>query len=107
MNSCPLCHKLLLGIMEDRICQTRVTFPAGKSLPHYENREGSIIKWYLPPYLIKTKGDRSEVYIFDDDYPYDPKKVAPEFKFVMETGIIHPDVPDKVTKRIKNLIIFS
>lgn len=106
---CPLCNKPLLeltdklGIVTDYICQTRISFNKFASLPHYEDREyTSGIIWYCPPYRIININNQSII---------DEIKVAkyqkPEFIHVFVTSQIHPDVPEKISNRIKNLIMFS
>jgi len=108
---CPLCGKMLLSVgpkPADLICQTRVKFTKA-DLPHYSQRDrdtNDSIIWYLPPYKLINIGDFSEIWtVIDatDTHTY----WAPEFKFITKVPIIHPDKPEIVTKRIKNLIIFS
>lgn len=100
--NCPLCKKHLLEIGPepyDYICQTRVNF-RGSTISHYEDRNEGI-HWTIPPYQIVTKNNKSSVWVLKE---VDGFTV---WKIIFEGEIIHPDTPEKLQKRIKNLIILS
>lgn len=112
---CPLCQKHLLDISvingpPEYICQTRIKFEGKASLPHYEQREGGNIYWYIPPYQIISKEKETIVNIVDEGNPgfTHARFVKPDFKHVFTIQEkIHPDEPDKLMKRIKLLTLFS
>lgn len=110
---CPLCNKFLLdvGIPEEKsyICATRIKFEGKASLSHYENRHGEGIVWYAAPYQIKFKDGKSIISVLDTDKSMVGSRfMRPVFKHIFTAATeLHPDDPEKIAKRIKNLIMFS
>ena len=109
---CPLCNKKLLKIdmLADYICPTRVAFSNNHETTHYELRDyglsGAISIWYLPPYHIINIGDRSTIYLYNTD-DNQVISMVPFVRRVLDVPAIPPDSPEKLIKRIRNLIIFS
>lgn len=110
---CPICYKILLesgfGDSIDYFCRTRIKFTdknCKASVSHYANRDDGVT-WYAPPYQITFKDGKSVIYILDD-LLYIDRFNKPYFEYVFTIPTeLQPDDPDKVAKRIKNLILFS
>jgi hypothetical protein len=117
LKNCPLCGKLLKLKYHRTIPAYQCTeiYKAGRfEAPHYQvSIDGQLMtqQTILPPYLLKTVINSGRTQVYSVPEPSDVTVLNGNgdqiLKFVMDIPTVVPEEPEKLRKRLKNLIIFS